>query len=85
MIKTIKKAYNHARGKHVEQLSANSQGILDVFTSTVKGLEALNAEADKHIAAKEAQVQQLATDLTKLNTLKENHGKVIAKISKIFE
>lgn len=69
----------------VDKLHQNSQGILDVFTKTVEGLQQVNSRLDSHAAEKETAKKKLEEDLAKLSVLRTNNDKVIAKIGKIFE
>lgn len=72
-------------GNKTENLHNTSKDILDVFTSTVDKLTALNKDVEARELEQFEKKKQLEAELERLAILKNNHGKIISKINKIFE
>jgi len=72
-------------GNKTENLHNTSKEILDVFTSTVDKLTALNKDVEARELEQFELKKKLEAELERLAYLKNNHTKVISKINKIFE
>ena len=72
-------------GNKVTNLQKASSDTIDVFTSTVNKLTALNEEAEEHAKQRLIELQTIQAELSAMEALKLKHNKVIEKINKILE
>ena len=68
----------------VDKLRNQSNNILDVFTSTINDLQAVNSNVDSTMATKQEQKVKIENDLNALQQIKQKNDSVIDKISKIL-
>jgi len=72
-------------GNTTDNLHNTSKDILDVFTSTVDKLTALNKDVEARELEQFEIKKKIEAELEKLASLKTKHLAVIQKINKIFE
>jgi hypothetical protein len=68
----------------VEKLRNQSDNILDVFTSTINDLQAVNSNVDNAMATKLDQRSKIEGDINILQDIKQKNASVIEKIGKIL-
>jgi hypothetical protein len=68
----------------VEKLRTQSDNILDVFTSTINDLQAVNSNVDNAMATKLDQRSKIEGDINILQDIKQKNASVIEKIGKIL-
>ena len=72
-------------GNTVDNLHKASEDTIDVFTSTVNKLKALNEQAAEHAKVRQDELLKIQEELKKVEELTIKHNKVIDKINKILE
>lgn len=70
--------------KAIRKLQTKSAGILDIFTSTVVDLHAVNQEIDNHIDSREAEIKRIQAEHAELHLVKGGNLKVIERINTIL-
>lgn len=65
-------------------ISEKSKNVLNVFTSTINQLEALNTQADLEITKRKESIQKLQDEENHLSATKANNENIILKINKIL-
>lgn len=68
----------------VAQLQTKSDNILDVFTKTIRELNAVNEEATTAVTEKRAEAAQLMSDAKSMEDMVTKNEKVIGKINSII-
>lgn len=67
--------------KTPDQLQKDSDKIIDVFTSTVNNLSAINSKVDASVKQREEEKAKIEQELSQLNTIKERNNKFMEKIN----
>lgn len=68
-----------------ESLKKKSGDIVEVFTSTINNLEAVNGEIEALAAEKTAEKERIEQELNKLSAQKADNGLIISKLKQIFQ
>lgn len=70
--------------KPIDKLHKRSNSIVDIFSSTIADLSAVNNEIDDHIESREQELKQIQAEHARLHSIKADNTKVIDKIQSIF-